>query len=610
MTRTPPDLPVPPNTQGIVLRSGRWTTESGELPNAPTAPNIATAALWAAPTSTAVDPPQRGVGADTCVNSPTRTDEDDGFVVASAAQGMRTAPPRGAVVVEGTPARTSTCYEGAFGGSTPSVLSGKAEEEDSQSLLSLLTDTSPPFPPLPQHQQGTGDGFRHLRKDCYALVDKREEDPTSINVCFDRLFEKHTKDMDRLLKRTEAKDAARQAQIHALFGRIIKLEKELHSALNAITTHLDVVVPQVIATVIEQTLPSTLATALQETIPPTIKTVLDDTLATALQETISPTLKTVLDDTISNSFVSIKDGSFLDFTTKVESLGTDMVQAVRRSVAAAEGPLLDCYTAVKEEYSACKACLDEVLDLLLTRSDMPAAAPPPSHTPPVNPGGDATVPSSSPPLAQAKDAPSDTPLADSASTPVDECRHPSFPPGRVEDFDFSYSPHREFACLGYPPPRGASVHFHPRGGQERVPPPGVDTGGNTVPGGRITTPRFSDCSCVACAKNTSKFDAAGLAEAKYHIGEYGVEVLTPPIISNCGYQLFHRDHSEDIHLCYNEISNIHRVVLQGWVNSQTHFCSPVIEYILEKAIPVFPRLSSLKVADVVKFYDSMQKISM
>jgi hypothetical protein len=555
MTRTPPDLLVPPDTQGIVLCSGRRTTESGELPNAPTAPNIATAAPKAAPMGMAVDPPQRGIGADTPVNSPTRTDEDDEFVVASAAQGMRTAPPWGAVVVEGNPTRTSTCYEAAFGGSTPPVSSGKAEEEDSQPLLSLPPYTSPPFPPLPQHQQGTGDGLRRLHDNCDALLDKREEDRTSINTCFDRLFEKHTKDMDRLFERMEAKDAARQAQIQASFGRIIKLEKELHSTPNAITTHLDAMVPQVIATVIERTQPSTLATALQETIPPTIKTILDDTLVTALQETISPTLKTVRDDTISDSFVSIMDGSFSDFMTKVKLLGTDMVQAVRRSVAAAEGPLLDRYTAVKEEYSACKARLDEVLDLLSTRSDMPAAAPPASHTPPVNPGGDATVPSSSPPLAhaedapsapatvpsslpplaQAEDAPSDTPPADSASTPVDEQRYPSFPPGRVEDFDFSYSPHRESARSGYPTPRGASVHFHPRGGQERVPPPGVDTGGDTVPGGKITTPRFSDCSRVARAKNTSKFDAAGLAEAKYHVGEYGVEVLTPPIISNCGY---------------------------------------------------------------------------
>jgi hypothetical protein len=41
-----------------------------------------------------------------------------------------------------------------------------------------------------------------------------------------------------------------------------------------------------------------------------------------------------------------------------------------------------------------------------------------------------------------------------------------------------------------------------------------------------------------------------------------------------------------------------------------HFSGPVVKYILEKALPVFPRLNSLKVADVVKFYDSMQKLLM
>ena len=67
-----------------------------------------------------------------------------------------------------------------------------------------------------------------------------------------------------------------------------------------------------------------------------------------------------------------------------------------------------------------------------------------------------------------------------------------------------------------------------------------------VLGGKITSPRFMDRSRVARAKNTSKFDLAGLAEAKYHISNMGVNVLTPQIISNCGYQSFHRDHREDI----------------------------------------------------------------
>jgi hypothetical protein len=126
----------------------------------------------------------------------------------------------------------------------------------------------------------------------------------------------------------------------------------------------------------------------------------------------------------------------------------------------------------------------------------------------------------------------------------------------------------------------------------------------------ITTPHFADRSRVARAKITSKFDLAGLVEAKYNISKMGVEVLTPQIISNYGYQSFHRDHPEDILLCYSKIANIHQVVLHGWINSRMHFSGPVVEYILKKALPVSSCLNSLKVTGVVKFYDSVQKLSM
>ncbi len=46
------------------------------------------------------------------------------------------------------------------------------------------------------------------------------------------------------------------------------------------------------------------------------------------------------------------------------------------------------------------------------------------------------------------------------------------------------------------------------------------------------------------------------------------------------------------------------------MNTRTHFCGPVVEYILEKALPVFLRLHALDVVETVKFYDGLQKISM
>jgi hypothetical protein len=138
----------------------------------------------------------------------------------------------------------------------------------------------------------------------------------------------------------------------------------------------------------------------------------------------------------------------------------------------------------------------------------------------------------------------------------------------------------------------------------------VDTSERKSQGGKIVSPRSIDRARYARQKNKSRFDSAGLAHADYHIGEDGVEVLTEWIIPNCGYKSIHVDHPDDILLCFNEIILIHKVVVQGWRNPRTQFCGPVVEYILEKTLPIFPRLHSLDVADAVKFYDGLQKISM
>ena len=351
-----------------------------------------------------------------------------------------------------------------------------------------------------------------------------------------------------------------QSKLQSSFDRMRYLEKTFKDVPRHVTDHLDMTVPQVIASAVDRTLPTT--------------------LATVLQESLSPTIKKVMDDTISDSFTSLLEGSFTDFTEKCSSVSTDVARVMRDVVASAEAPLLERYLAVQEDYTTCKARLDEVLTLLSAKGGMSPSAPASSSTPSMH------------------------------ATPVGgggQERHPSFPQGRVEDFDFSY---RGDARTDGGPRRGVTAGIPPLHGHDRSPPSDIDTSDDRVLGGRITTPHFTDRSRVARAKNTSKFDSAGPAEAKYHIGDMGVEVLTPQIISKCGYQSFHRDHPEDILLCYSEIGHIHRVVLQGWTNPWTHFSGPVVEYILEKALPVFPRLRSLDVADVVHFYDSMQKISM
>ena len=138
----------------------------------------------------------------------------------------------------------------------------------------------------------------------------------------------------------------------------------------------------------------------------------------------------------------------------------------------------------------------------------------------------------------------------------------------------------------------------------------VDTAHTGIPGGRIKTPRSIDPARHVRNMKTNHFDLAGLADTGYHIGDDGVDALNEMIISSFGYQSFHVDHPEGILLCFQEIVNLHRVVVQTWTNTRTHFSGLVVEYILEKALPVFPHLQDLDVSGMVKFYDGLQKILM
>jgi hypothetical protein len=126
-----------------------------------------------------------------------------------------------------------------------------------------------------------------------------------------------------------------QTKLQSLFDWMKYLKKTFQDVLARVINHLGKMVPQVIASVVDRTLPST--------------------LATALKDMISPTLKTVMDDTITNSIALLLEGSFTDFMAKFSSIGMDMARAVCNSVASAKAPLLECYSAVQEDYSACKA---------------------------------------------------------------------------------------------------------------------------------------------------------------------------------------------------------------------------------------------------------------
>ena len=180
---------------------------------------------------------------------------------------------------------------------------------------------------------------------------------------------------------------------------------------------------------------------------------------------------------------------------------------------------------------------------------------------------------------------------------------------------------RPAGSVHFPVPSNWGYNFHSAPApQPPAPPPApspsmvyglsVDTAHAGVPGGRIKTPRSIDPARRARNMKINRFDLAGLADTGYHVGDNGVDTLTEMIISNCGYQSFHVDHPEDVLLCFQEIVNLHHVVVQTWTNTRTHFSRPVVEYIFEKALPVFPRLQDLDISGMVKFCDGLQKISM
>jgi hypothetical protein len=298
-------------------------------------------------------------------------------------------------------------------------------------------------------------------------------------------------------------------------------------------------------------------------VPERITTHLDVQLPAILTDfvgrAITPTLAAVLTESLPPTMASVLEGSLADFWSRFNS--ADSTLQVRNLLEAATDSRVQEHIAVMTAIKGIDMRLS-VLDDMIATSDASDAGSSP---------GD----------------PGPTPLCD-APRPASA------------------------AYMPVPPTWGHGFHPSATDPAPAPPPSGlrVDTAPADVLGGKIKTPRSTNPVRRARNMKTSRFDLAGLADTGYHIGDFGVDTLTEMIISNCGYQTFHVNHPEDVLLCFQEIINIHRVVVQTWTNTRTHFSGPVVEYILEKALPVFPRMQDLDVLGMVKFYDGLQKISM
>jgi hypothetical protein len=267
-----------------------------------------------------------------------------------------------------------------------------------------------------------------------------------------------------------------------------------------------------------QNVPGLVTTHLEDRLPVILTAVVDTALA--------PTLTTVLAECLPPTFASVLEGSMADFQSRFGSAdNTASTQHVRELLEAAKDARISEHSAVMTAIAGIGTRVSALDDVIASSAaHTPVTAPPPTR-----PAGSVHLP-----------VPPDwghnfQPSAHTPPSPV-----PPTPPSPV------------------PPtaPSPSLVH-----GLR------VDTAHAGEPGGRIKTPRSLDPARRARNMKTNRFDLAGLADSDYHIGDDGVTLLSEGIISNCGYQSFHVDHPEDVLLCFQEIINLHRLVVQTWTNT-------------------------------------------
>ena len=128
---------------------------------------------------------------------------------------------------------------------------------------------------------------------------------------------------------------------------------------------------------------------------------------------------------------------------------------------------------------------------------------------------------------------------------------------------------------------------------------------NLPQGGQIISPRHWDRRQLAQSAGHSPLDAAALGCREYHGYQRGYYPLTAAIVHRCGF----RDASGNVSPFCNDIILLHRRVLEAWENRRTQQHGPSVDRILEKGLPVFPKLDTLDVASTVTFYDKLQKTS-
>jgi hypothetical protein len=250
-------------------------------------------------------------------------------------------------------------------------------------------------------------------------------------------------------------------------------------------------------------------------------------LTAVVDKALAPTLTTVLADCLPSTLASVLKGSMADFQSRFGSADSAAsTQHVRELLEAVKDARISKHSAVMTAIEGIGTRVSALDDAIASSAvHTPVATPPPM-----------------PPSVAVRPA-------GSVHLPV------------PTDWGHNFQP----SAPAPPPPAPPTAPFPaPVSGLR------VDTAHAGEPGGRIKTPRSLDPAQRARNMKTNRFDLAGLADSGYHIGDDGVDLLNERIISNCGYQSFHVDHPEDVLLCFQEIVNLHRLVVQTWTNTRTH----------------------------------------
>jgi hypothetical protein len=444
-------------------------------------------------------------------NTPPGVRDVDGFLLASSASGQRTTPMDRAMVVEGTSLRQQNRYslsDDEDGSPTlllepePSAVSAStgtmayafnpaavvaALAEISESSSQLLANDRLRSRDYDTNMATFGGRLSQFERifskvnESIGVVWAESASLVTLNKHTSTVADNSIADFIRTMENNATKNAAALEDCNqhtlAMTAAHVKSIGDMQAKLQGSFDRMKYLektfqdVPGLITTHLEAQLPA----------------ILTDVVGTAL----APTITTVLNKCLPRTMADILEGSLTDFQSQLGAAGgTESTLRVQKLLEAAADSHDCAHTAVMKAIEDIGARLS-ALDDVFASSAVPH--PVANHTP------------TPPPVA--------TRPTGSVHLPVPSTWGHNFQP----------------SCPAPPPPAPP-------------PPPSpsmvhglrVDTAHAGVPGGRIKTPHSIDPARHAGDRKTHRFDLAGLADAGYHVGDDGVDVLNEMNFGNSG----------------------------------------------------------------------------